>query len=325
MKKKRAPGIAGAPGARKTTPGGAKGGSGGGGGRGGGGASRVSSARGGGGDDYGLLESEDEEVERGSEWPPQSDEPDPMWPMTLPFNEASAEGLASAWQPGSDVDPSTSGAAAAAAEQGSCGHLFAADGALEDRAPFFLQLPTWLPFQEAVTLGASTAKERAAAAASERLTSDTGDAEQKASGPAHDPDVAPGGTGPFRESGRSLPTGHVGKLKVHASGRVVLHIGNLRYVLSEGMPVMHHQEAVAVDPKGGGYYVLGDVAHRLVVSPDVQALLPTWEHQRVAPRPLAAVKSESRSSSASSARARSGSAASTAGSTRGAKRATSKA
>ncbi|XP_009569702.2 DNA-directed RNA polymerase III subunit RPC4 isoform X2 [Cuculus canorus] len=73
-----------------------------------------------------------------------------------------------------------------------------------------------------------------------------------------------------------LPEGQVGKLLIRKSGKVQLVLGNVTLDVTMGTPCSFLQELVSVsigDNRTGEMIVLGHVKHKLVCSPDFEALL----------------------------------------------------
>ncbi|NXA43622.1 RPC4 polymerase, partial [Eudromia elegans] len=73
-----------------------------------------------------------------------------------------------------------------------------------------------------------------------------------------------------------LPEGQVGKLLVRRSGKVQLVLGKVTLDVTMGTPCSFLQELVSVgigDGRSGEMMVLGHVRHKLVCSPDFEALL----------------------------------------------------
>ncbi|XP_050572701.1 DNA-directed RNA polymerase III subunit RPC4, partial [Cygnus atratus] len=73
-----------------------------------------------------------------------------------------------------------------------------------------------------------------------------------------------------------LPEGQVGKLLVRKSGKVQLVLGKVTLDVTMGTPCSFLQELVSVgigDSRTGEMIVLGHVKHKLVCSPDFEALL----------------------------------------------------
>ncbi|KFQ26002.1 DNA-directed RNA polymerase III subunit RPC4, partial [Mesitornis unicolor] len=73
-----------------------------------------------------------------------------------------------------------------------------------------------------------------------------------------------------------LPEGQVGKLLVRKSGKVQLVLGKVTLDVTMGTPCSFLQELVSVgigDNRTGEMIVLGHVKHKLVCSPDFEALL----------------------------------------------------
>ena len=80
----------------------------------------------------------------------------------------------------------------------------------------------------------------------------------------------------WRQS-RSRP---MGKLRVHASGRVSLVVGDIVMDVSEGVPPRHVQEVMVADARGAAgertFASMGPLAAKLVCTPDLEAMLPQW-------------------------------------------------
>ncbi|XP_068439929.1 DNA-directed RNA polymerase III subunit RPC4 [Clinocottus analis] len=73
-----------------------------------------------------------------------------------------------------------------------------------------------------------------------------------------------------------LPEGFLGKLQIRKSGKVELKLGHIVMDVSEGTAFSFLQQLVSVrlsDGRTGDMKVLGNVHHKLVLSPDFQALL----------------------------------------------------
>ncbi|XP_028424538.1 DNA-directed RNA polymerase III subunit RPC4 [Perca flavescens] len=73
-----------------------------------------------------------------------------------------------------------------------------------------------------------------------------------------------------------LPEGFLGKLQIRKSGKVELKLGHIVLDVSEGTAFSFLQQLVSVrlsDGRTGDMMVLGNVHHKLVLSPDFQALL----------------------------------------------------
>lgn len=74
---------------------------------------------------------------------------------------------------------------------------------------------------------------------------------------------------------KDLQEGLVGKMLVRKSGKVQLILGNITLDVALGTPCAFLQELVSINTEGrrGDLSVLGHVKHKLVCSPDFQALL----------------------------------------------------
>ncbi|XP_037319464.1 DNA-directed RNA polymerase III subunit RPC4 isoform X2 [Pungitius pungitius] len=73
-----------------------------------------------------------------------------------------------------------------------------------------------------------------------------------------------------------LPEGFLGKLQIRKSGKVELKLGHIVMDVSEGAAFSFLQQLVSVrlsDGRTGEMMVLGNVQHKLVLSPDFQVLL----------------------------------------------------
>jgi hypothetical protein len=70
---------------------------------------------------------------------------------------------------------------------------------------------------------------------------------------------------PFTE----IPDGRIGTLKVHKSGKTVLHIGSTQFDVSEGQHVNFRSEVACVCPAEGEIIFLGEAGKRLIVSPTI--------------------------------------------------------
>ena len=75
---------------------------------------------------------------------------------------------------------------------------------------------------------------------------------------------------------KQLPQGSVGKLQVHASGRVSIKIGDAMFNLMNATPAAFLQELVVIDhPPGsaqGQLTHLGYLSGRMICAPDLEAL-----------------------------------------------------
>ncbi|CAN7994142.1 unnamed protein product, partial [Ixodes hexagonus] len=87
-----------------------------------------------------------------------------------------------------------------------------------------------------------------------------------------------------KEPGKRLtladfPEGYVGKLQVLRSGRSRLLLGSVALTLERGTLVSFQQDlaSLKVTPEEGGHLtILGQVPHKLICLPDVQALLAAY-------------------------------------------------
>ena len=68
---------------------------------------------------------------------------------------------------------------------------------------------------------------------------------------------------PFSE----IPDGRIGTLKIHKSGKAVLHVGSTQLSVTRGQDTMFRSEVACVCPAEDEIIFLGEVTKRLVVSP----------------------------------------------------------
>ncbi|XP_041672391.1 DNA-directed RNA polymerase III subunit RPC4 [Cheilinus undulatus] len=133
---------------------------------------------------------------------------------------------------------------------------------------FFMQLPDCMPGR------ASAQKvDHALGSAAEKPAKKEGKAEDKKPAylQAHDPAGKEGC--PVLSH---FPEGFLGKLQIRRSGKVELKLGDVVMDVSEGAAFSFLQQLVSVrlsDGRTGDMMVLGNVNHKLVLSPDFQALL----------------------------------------------------
>lgn len=70
-----------------------------------------------------------------------------------------------------------------------------------------------------------------------------------------------------------MPDGRVGKMQILRSGRVRLEIGGLPFCVDQGCDTFFQQDLACVCPLSNELIVLGPVSKRVVLTPDVDALL----------------------------------------------------
>ena len=73
---------------------------------------------------------------------------------------------------------------------------------------------------------------------------------------------------PFSE----IPDGQIGTIKIHKSGKHVLHVGKTRFVIKEGQNVNFRTEVACVCPGEDEIIFLGQSEKRLVVTPVIYSL-----------------------------------------------------
>ncbi|DBB12865.1 hypothetical protein WJX82_003855 [Trebouxia sp. C0006] len=86
---------------------------------------------------------------------------------------------------------------------------------------------------------------------------------------------------PTASSLDQLPSGKVGKLFVFESGAVKLQMGDVLLDVAAGTPCQFRQEVASINAREGHFVFLGDVAQRVVCSPNVEQLIsdepiPDW-------------------------------------------------
>lgn len=69
-----------------------------------------------------------------------------------------------------------------------------------------------------------------------------------------------------------FPDGLVGKLKIHKSGKVRMDIGGVPFCVDQGCSTFFRQELALVDNKNT-CFSLDEVVHRVVLTPDIDAML----------------------------------------------------
>lgn len=121
--------------------------------------------------------------------------------------------------------------------------FFAADGSLRQDSFFMMQMPSVLP-----------------------ELSDPQDELELSKGPCSD-------TGYLSR----LPDGLIGKLKIHRSGKVRMEIGGLPFCVDQGCETFFQQDLACVCPedKVGEVFDLGPINKRMVLTPDIDAMLST--------------------------------------------------
>lgn len=72
---------------------------------------------------------------------------------------------------------------------------------------------------------------------------------------------------------RELPSGKMGKLLVFQSGKIKLQIGDVLLDVSSGTPLQTRQDVAALNVREGHCVLLGDLATRMVLCPDVMQLI----------------------------------------------------
>lgn len=68
---------------------------------------------------------------------------------------------------------------------------------------------------------------------------------------------------------RDVPSGKVGKLRVHKSGKITLQLGGITFDVSKGTSSTCMQKVVGLDTNEGNLCILGDIQRKFIVSPDL--------------------------------------------------------
>lgn len=77
-----------------------------------------------------------------------------------------------------------------------------------------------------------------------------------------------------------MQPGQIGKLQLMSDGTTKLVIGEVVFDVTNGVPFQQYQELVSVDAEAETFCKLGALGHRMVVAPDVAAMLPAWVQAR---------------------------------------------
>lgn len=108
---------------------------------------------------------------------------------------------------------------------------------------FFFQLPEVLPFSKRPSSGA----------------------DQKSNSPVENANTA--------ANLKDLPSGRLGKMMVYRSGKVKMKIGDTLFDVSPGQNCMFAQDAAVISVKEKKCCILQNITRRVVVTPDIDALL----------------------------------------------------
>lgn len=65
-----------------------------------------------------------------------------------------------------------------------------------------------------------------------------------------------------------LPAGKIGKMRVHESGRISLEINGYVVDMNVSIPLRYQQQVATIDSQQVN--ILGEVTHRLVLTPNMQ-------------------------------------------------------
>ncbi|XP_020506957.1 DNA-directed RNA polymerase III subunit RPC4 [Labrus bergylta] len=133
---------------------------------------------------------------------------------------------------------------------------------------FFMQLPDCMPGRASGQKGDS-----ALGSTAEKAAKKEGKAEDKRPAYLQAQEAAGKESCPVLSQ---FPEGFLGKLQIRRSGKVELKLGDVVMDVSEGAAFSFLQQLVSVnlsDGRTGDMMVLGNVNHKLVLSPDFQALL----------------------------------------------------
>ena len=77
----------------------------------------------------------------------------------------------------------------------------------------------------------------------------------------------------LQSSTKHLASGAMGKLLIRKSGQIDLKLGDTIFQVTEGMGFTSCEEVAVVSKGSEEYCILGSLEHRLMISPNVEALL----------------------------------------------------
>ena len=142
----------------------------------------------------------------------------------------------------------------------------------EDAGLMLFQLPSVLPIPALQNGGGGTGAGPSASAAAAGSSYGRDSLHPSAAG-------SEGSPSPLSE----LPSGKIGKIYVLRNGSVKIQIGEVLFDVAPGIPGRMLQELAAVDPATRECTFLGDIQQRIVVTPDMDALLsgeplPAWRY-----------------------------------------------
>lgn len=70
-----------------------------------------------------------------------------------------------------------------------------------------------------------------------------------------------------------LPDGHLGKLRIHKSGKVRMELGGVMFDVNEGCETFFQQDIACICPNASEIFQLGRVNKRMVLTPDLDSLM----------------------------------------------------
>lgn len=82
------------------------------------------------------------------------------------------------------------------------------------------------------------------------------------------------------------PPGLAGKLRVHASGKLTMLLGNVVMEVSQGAEASFLQDIVAMDPADQKAYLIGQVTRKMIVAPDVDLLIKGVANMSTQDKPI---------------------------------------
>lgn len=86
------------------------------------------------------------------------------------------------------------------------------------------------------------------------------------------------------------PPGLAGKLRVHASGKLTMLLGDIVMEVSQGTEANFLQDIVAFDPADQKAFLIGQVSRKMIVAPDIEMLLQGMSGLNMSDSPQTAVK-----------------------------------
>ena len=153
----------------------------------------------------------------------------------------------------------TKGFAPVAAEEQYCGAVLMEQQDLTEDSLFFVQLPSHLPLvpPKQTTVSSADGKKEA-------------EKKKKVSTSVLDEDNI--WTQQFESTLTKVPTGYIGELLVHRSGKTKLKLGNVQFDVVMGTDTTFLEQVASIDLEKQQACILGSINKRLMCIPDVENL-----------------------------------------------------